>query len=350
MTTYYAQAGSNDIDAIEWDTNPTGGGTDLTWSALQAADVLVANGNTAIELSLASFTCARLSTAAEGGTAGGGFTCNLGTGANRTFSCALLGGTTACLVLTGTTYTLVLTGDVTGGSSAAAHGLDPLAAGTGKVTVVGDVTGGGNAATYGISRCVLGGSLTITGNVIAATGPGLQTAYRSTHYISGDVRAANGMPAVIPYSSYYTVHVGGQVKCSADGTFPFGGSSTDGCKILLTGTATGATQSWRNASATEVITKVPGYPAEADVQESVTFDYTAKTGTFVVPAEADVFYGTGGYGAAGAEFTPAMRASDIANCEAGNIKDDVVIDDVTGTYAGAGGGGVFMPTARQIGM
>lgn len=57
-------------------------------------------------------------------------------------------------------------------------------------------------------------------------------------------------------------------------------------------------------------------------------------------AEADTFYGTGTYGIGG-EFTPAMRASDIANCEAGNVKDGVTIDDVTGTYAGGGGGGLM---------
>lgn len=65
-------------------------------------------------------------------------------------------------------------------------------------------------------------------------------------------------------------------------------------------------------------------------------DFT--TGTLTLPAEADVFFGTGDYGVGGTGSTPAMRASDIASCEAGNIKKDVIIDDVTGTYEGSGGG------------
>lgn len=52
----------------------------------------------------------------------------------------------------------------------------------------------------------------------------------------------------------------------------------------------------------------------------------------VYPAEAAVWNGTATYGPYGDDFTPAMHASDIANCEPGNIKNGVVIDDVTGTF------------------
>jgi len=59
-----------------------------------------------------------------------------------------------------------------------------------------------------------------------------------------------------------------------------------------------------------------------------------------IPAVANVWNGTA-YGYYGA-LTGTKRASSIANCEAGNIKDDVVIDDVTGTYAGGGSGGLLV--------
>jgi len=49
------------------------------------------------------------------------------------------------------------------------------------------------------------------------------------------------------------------------------------------------------------------YPAEADVQESVSYGDGAYTGTFVVPAESDVRFGTT-YGAA-AEYTGTLPAA-----------------------------------------
>jgi hypothetical protein len=60
----------------------------------------------------------------------------------------------------------------------------------------------------------------------------------------------------------------------------------------------------------------------------------------VLPSEANVWYGSGAYGYASG-LTPSKRANSITNCSAGNIKKDVVIDNVTGTYE-AGGGGVIV--------
>jgi hypothetical protein len=50
------------------------------------------------------------------------------------------------------------------------------------------------------------------------------------------------------------------------------------------------------------------------------------------PAEANTWFGSGQYGPAGTDYTPGKRASSIANCTPGNVKKDVPIDDVTGTY------------------
>jgi len=55
------------------------------------------------------------------------------------------------------------------------------------------------------------------------------------------------------------------------------------------------------------------------------------------PGESDVWYGSGTYKIANVTKTPTKRASSIANCEAGNIKSGVTIDDVAGSYAGGGG-------------
>ena len=54
----------------------------------------------------------------------------------------------------------------------------------------------------------------------------------------------------------------------------------------------------------------------------------------VYPAAADTWHTAGDYGPNADDYTPVMRASDIANCEPGNVKLGVAIDDVTGTFAG----------------
>lgn len=55
-------------------------------------------------------------------------------------------------------------------------------------------------------------------------------------------------------------------------------------------------------------------------------------GTLTLPAEANTWYGSGAYGVGGNGSTPSKRASSIANCSAGNVKDGVSIDDVAGTF------------------
>jgi hypothetical protein len=45
-----------------------------------------------------------------------------------------------------------------------------------------------------------------------------------------------------------------------------------------------------------------------------------------------VWHDTPPYGPTGSDYTPAMVGSDIANLEAGNIKDGVQIDNVKGSY------------------
>jgi len=57
-----------------------------------------------------------------------------------------------------------------------------------------------------------------------------------------------------------------------------------------------------------------------------------EAGTLTLCAAADVWHTAADYGVVGELLDPVMVGSDIANCTVGNVKKDVVIDDVTGTY------------------
>lgn len=73
------------------------------------------------------------------------------------------------------------------------------------------------------------------------------------------------------------------------------------------------------------------------------------------PAAANVWTGTTYNAAGGGTGTAGTKvASSITNCEAGNVKKDVVIGDVTGTYEGVGGGSgpvpmIGSPFIRRVG-
>jgi len=71
----------------------------------------------------------------------------------------------------------------------------------------------------------------------------------------------------------------------------------------------------------------------------------AAGGTYVDPANAGVWYNV----AVGVSpRVGTKRASSITNCTVGNVKKDVAIDDVTGTYAGAAGGGPLVGPSALI--
>ena len=124
MATYFAQA-AGAIETIVWDTVPTGGGDVLVWANLQPDDVLVANGKaiTWAAASVPTLTCARLSTAAEGGTAGGGFALSGSTAVAITAD--IQAGTSICVTSTHTgtgINAVTINGNVTGGSVSGADG------------------------------------------------------------------------------------------------------------------------------------------------------------------------------------------------------------------------------------
>ena len=149
MATYFAQA-AGAIETIVWDTVPTGGGDVLVWANLQPDDVLVANGKaiTWAAASVPTLTCARLSTAAEGGTAGGGFALSGSTAVAITAD--IQAGTSICVTSTHTgtgINAVTINGNVTGGSVSGAHGAYNNS--TGTINITGPLTGGSGQYAYG---------------------------------------------------------------------------------------------------------------------------------------------------------------------------------------------------------
>lgn len=351
--TLYAQADGN-ASAIAWNTAAGGGGSSVAWGSQANDDTLDCNAHD-VTIDTDSWTRAAL-VSLSGGTflisvASGvrSFTANIGR--------AALDSADTVLTISGDGNALTVGGSVYGGSGAACYGINPVSMNGATLTVTGSVYGGANATAYGVFRMDSSGILVVTGAAEASVyAPAIQVCYRGTLTV-GSLKAANGKPAIIPYSDYYTLITSGTVESSADGTFPAGGNAF-GCKLRMTGTTSGQVMKVRDNSGTpaEKILKVPDYPAVADVKDGTAFDYTTKTGTYnptaaaVYPAAADVWHDTGAYGPTGSDYTPEMVGSDIANLEAGNVKKDVTIDDVTGTYEGEGGGGIFMPRPIQIGV
>jgi len=77
------------------------------------------------------------------------------------------------------------------------------------------------------------------------------------------------------------------------------------------------------------------WPAEANVWEAETAwgpTGAEYAGTLTLSAAADVWHGADPYGVGGNGSTPDFHASDIDNCEEGNVRVDVTIDDILGTY------------------
>ena len=109
MTTWFAQNSTVNIDSVnQWNDAANGSGNWLTWASLAAGDVLVANGKTSITINV-SFTCATITTAATGGTAGGGFIATPGV----TITAAIVAGTTNCVTLSSAGSATTIIGNCT---------------------------------------------------------------------------------------------------------------------------------------------------------------------------------------------------------------------------------------------
>lgn len=228
-----------------WNTDPAGGGSWLEdvdaggfADDLDPADVLCANGKTDILLNV-DFTCARISTVAEGtGAAGGGFEVNLTTA--RAITCDVLAGTTTCLtVITAATNRLTVTGNVTGGGTASARGIYTAAYAC-KIDVVGNVTGGGATAAYGIYSVGTAGNPTVTGNVTAGVASAIfvNSVSTDTITVTGDVTASSTASGLVFLG--LTVKIVGNLIHASNGTVPVLWSNNAGSawKLQWNGTAT----------------------------------------------------------------------------------------------------------------
>lgn len=191
-TDYYATADAEITTAELWDTNPAGGGTDLTWASLADGDVLYANNHAitiANDIGSASVT-ATLTTAAGTGTAGGSFTFNINTTAAKTLYTNVTAGTTPGLIVTGAgagadTTELTIIGNITGGSSATAYGVR-LEHTLGNIPITGTITGGEGTSSHGI-HSASAGKFAVTGNATAGTvGAGINSASTSVFNVAGN--------------------------------------------------------------------------------------------------------------------------------------------------------------------
>lgn len=298
MATWFARQSSVNIDTANmWNSAADGSGSWLTWASLGATDVLVANGFTAIAINV-DFTCATITNAATGGTAGGQFTVTTAS-ANRNITANVVGQDSGTATANGCLYAtlhatnrLTITGNVTGGGVAAARGLTVITT-NGLLTVTGTVTGGTNATAYGIASSSSVILMTIgaatggtTGTVTAAYGILENASASATITVSGALSSPANCQAAI--STLGTVIMGSGASLVSNGTswmFPVSG------RIKWETTDTGMSITLYDASAGAHILKVPDYPAVGTVADGVQFDYTALEGTRIDPAAADVRYG-----------------------------------------------------------
>jgi len=203
VTVWYAQANAAIQTAANWHDAAGGGNALPSWPPA-ADDVLCANGKaiTWAAASVPSLTCARLTTAAEGGTAGGGFT--LSGSAAVAITADITAGTTTCLTSTHTgtgANGVTVLGDLTCGGTASAHCW--LQTGTGDLTVgsaLSPVTVTGGSNNNQVLRCISTGTITIYGDCIGGTHGQSRCVYANGNIIVlyGNVTAVSaGIPVEV---------------------------------------------------------------------------------------------------------------------------------------------------------
>jgi len=266
--TYYAQ-GAGNIDAVQWDTTAGGGGTDLVWANLDPADILYANGN-AITINV-SFTCAKISTAAGAGTAGGSFAVATSV-TPLTITAAREAGTTDCLAVTGNANAnpaLTLVGADTGSTTTAGK------CGTYDAHTVGTVVVTSGAAQGNLGQGYLSnsstGTVSFTGTCTGSStgvGAGCQASGVAALTLIGNSIAgtrASGHFGSIIWGGAATNYV--QLKTAAS-TANLYADIPDAANVTEDDTVAGVTGTYHEAS-------------EAEVQSGVTFGAASGlTGTY----------------------------------------------------------------------
>lgn len=322
-TTYYAQNGSGSIATREWDPTPTGGGTDLVWANLADGDVLVANGQTDIDIDVNVGDATHhvtLTTAAYSGTAGGGFT--VGSQSVSVYA-HVTGGTTACLSNIAGTTTINIIGDITAGTSNAAFGLQKTVVSTQTYNITGDIRPGNsvNSGRYGIHITTTNTTINITGDVYGSDygpNPGINcTTISPTITVTGNI--INGKYPAIVGPCIYTPAATNYIR------YPGSGSTTKNYYYDIPDAA--------NVRNNDTVAGVTG-----------TLDLALYVLKSAVVAARYVILGHDNYtgGDAGAFIVPAV--SDVkSGVEYGYSAE------FTGEYVGTGGGGGLRGGANKRG-
>lgn len=313
-------------------------------------------------------------------TAGTGGYCSLAlnTVGNTTINCTTLtAGSTALIQVSGTTSnTLTINSGTypnglvggTGGSQAQAL----YHSSTGSVTIVGDCIGGSAGGSYGV-RCDKAATITFNGNIYGgstflaagvywASVTGTATVNGNLINSSSSV-AWTGKPCILndtTYDIYWGTAYYGQepldhqllsgISCGritgnrvdATASFVLSTHSYGDPDSQTTGTWVAPTQSYvlnthtygvsGGTSGTfdlSLYTLISGIVSASDVRYGIARYSGGSTGTCYVPDPSNVWFGTNVDATTGTK-----RASSITNCSAGNVKNGVTIDDVSGTYTG----------------
>jgi hypothetical protein len=365
MATWFAQNSSVNIDSVnQWNSAANGSGSWLTWASLGAADILVANGKTSITINV-NVTCAKLTTAATGGTAGGGFI----KAAGVTITATIEAGTTACVTRnaagadsyiigdcnstssnavaftnasTGTVYitgngnggtgssarailnsstgTIILTGNGVAGNNTNGHAIDN--SGNGTVTVTGNVTGGQYNAN-GVNNAAAG-VVTVTGTAtggalasetaLSRTSHGIQNRSTGTVTLNGSaVGGGNPQSFGLYNSDAGTVYMNGTITASNSspgvGNVAVNGN-TVGLLILNTSSLTSSSSGM-----------IPIESAKTLMHESNAMDFTFRVNNAGVPGVARTLY-TGGVN---------LNQPAVANVRSGTVFG--ASNEYTGTLA-----------------
>jgi len=89
---------------------------------------------------------------------------------------------------------------------------------------------------------------------------------------------------------------------------------------------------WATASVATIAAARTAWDAVKATNDEASSEGTTWA-TWTLPTVANVWYGSGVYGIGGSGLTPSKRASSITNCSAANVANAVTIDDVTGNGA-----------------
>lgn len=389
--TLYARSTGNWDKANNWNTAADGSGTAYT-DPQDGTDAFTCHANTFTITINKNVTVTKLSTLAEAGTAGGSFTTSGQSG--KTITADVYAGSVTCLFLAdntsselvgnsyGSTTTnsrrgvsvgigCIQTGNSFGGNGSSRSGTDILGGGVhnGNSSGGSDNTGayGTNVAAGGVQN---GNSIGGTGGPGTFLGGGIQNGdstggvgHAGTVVSAGGIHCGNAnQSATNAYSGTYVSTNGMAFIDTATGSSASRGYGVEssGAGIVLIKTEVGAYAKSINAATQVTAANVPmvnygagGY-AYGDSDASKVLTTATGAGTYQPVAVADVRYGTV------VGVSPAVGALEIPNSGTPTGTQDATSDAcvVSGkkygspqrTGSASGGGGIWMPRSRQVGM